>query len=225
MTRLRCPRAGLGVPGVTAFLLAMACLAAGCATSRGEVDLRVLSPTNPASGPPVKVGQVADHREFQVNPRDPSIPSLMDDEINNTVITSRAIARKRNTYGKALGDVLLSEGQTVPGLVTDALTRAFRESGVRVLQPGDDGYGEAMMITADIDRFWAWFRPGFWAITLEFRADVRIKGEFDPFQEGVSVQGSAQNSGMAATSDAWKDVVSKGVEDLIMNVRAKLQSR
>ena len=137
----------------------------------------------------------------------------------------RAIARKRNTFGKALGDVLLPEGQTVPKLVGDALTRGFRESGYRVLQPEDTGYAEASAITADIDRFWAWFTPGFWAITLEFRADVQIQAEVGPFQNGGSVQGSAQERGMAATSDTWKSVVDKGVEDLIRNLRAKLENR
>jgi len=30
---------------------------------------------------------------------------------------------------------------------------------------------------------------------------------------------------MAATSDTWKSVVDKGVEDLIRNLRAKLENR
>ena len=206
-------------------LLMFALLAGGCATTRGEVNLRVLPPANPTSGAPVKIAQVNDRRVFYINPPDPSIPSLMDDEINNTGITGRAIARKRGGFGKALGDILLPEGQTVPKLVGDALTRAFRESDYRVLQPEDNGYAEASAITADIDQFWAWFTPGFWAITLEFRADVRIQAEVGPFQNGGSVQGSARESGMAATSDTWKSVVDKGVEDLIRNLRTKLGKR
>jgi hypothetical protein len=202
-----------------------ALLASGCATTRGEVNLHVLPLPNPTSGEPVKIAQVNDRRVFQVNPRDPSIPSLMDDEINNARLTLRAIARKRNTYGKALGDILLPEGQTVPKLVEDALTRGFRESGYRVLQPEDNGYAEASAITADIDRFWAWFTPGFWTITLEFRADVRIQSKAGPFQNGGSVQGLARENGMAATSHTWKSVVDKGVEDLIRNLRAKLGTR
>jgi hypothetical protein len=202
-----------------------ALLACGCATTRGEINLRVLPSVNPVSGAPVKIAQVSDRRVFQVNPPDPSIPSLMDDEINNAKVTLRAIARKRNTYGKALGDILLPEGHTVPMFVGETLTRAFRESGYRVLQSGDDGYAEASEITADIDQFWAWFTPGFWAITLEFRAAVRIQGQVDPFQNGDSIQGSARESGMAATSDTWKNVVDKGVEDLIRNLRARLENR
>ncbi len=225
MNRRMYPQPRCRVLGFAVCLLMFALLASGCATTRGEINLRVLPPANPTSGAPVKIAQVKDRRVFQINPRDPSIPSLMDDEINNTGITGRAIARKRGGFGKALGDILLPEGQTVPKLVGDALTRAFRESGYRVLQPEDNGYAEASAITADIDQFWAWFTPGFWAITLEFRADVRIQGEIGPFQTGNSVQGSARESGMAATSDTWKAVVDKGVEDLIRNLRAMLQNR
>ena len=225
MNRRKHPQLRWRVPGIAVCLLMIAPLAGGCATSRGEVNLRVLPTANPTSGAPVKIAQVNDRRAFQVNPRDPSIPSLMDDEINNTAITGRAIARKRGGFGKAFGDILLPEGQTVPMLVGEALTRAFRESGYRVLQPGDSGYGEASAITADIGQFWAWFTPGFWAITLEFRAEVRIQGDIGPLQKGGSVQGSARESGMAATSDAWKSVVDQGVEDLIRNLRARLENR
>jgi hypothetical protein len=213
------------VLGFSVCLLIFALLAGGCATTRGELSLHVLPLPNPTSGEPVKIAQVNDRRVFQVNPREPSIPSLMDDEINNAKLTLRAIARKRNTYGKALGDILLPEGQTVPMLVGEALTRAFRESGYRVLQPEDNGYAEASAITADIDQFWAWFTPGFWVITLEFRADVRIQSQIGLLQNGGSVQGSARESGMAATSDTWKSVVDKGVEDLIGSLRTKIEKR
>lgn len=222
MNRRMYPQSRCRVLGLAVYLLMFALLAGGCALTRGEVNLRVLPPANPTSGTPVKITQVNDRRVFQVNPSDPSIPSLMDDEISNARVTGRAIARKRGGFGKAFGDILLPEGQTVPQLVGDALTRAFRESGYRVLQPEDKGYAEASAITADVDQFWAWFTPGFWVITLEFRADVRIQAEIGPFQNGGSVQGSARESGMAATSDTWKSVVEKGVEDLIRNLRAKL---
>jgi hypothetical protein len=225
MNRRMYPQARCRVLGFAVCLLVFALLAGGCATTRGEVNLRVLPPANPTSGPSVKIAQVNDRRVFYVNPPDPSIPSLMDDEINNTGITRRAIARKRGGFGKALGDILLPEGQTVPQLVADALTRAFRESGYRVLQPEDNGYAEASAITADIDQFWSWFTPGFWVITLDFRADVRIQAEVGPFQNGGSVQGSARESGMAATSDTWRSVVDKGIEDLIRNLRGKLGKR
>lgn len=225
MNRRRYPQPRCRVLGFVVCLLMFALLTGGCAMTRGAINPRILLPANPSSGMQIKIAQVNDRRVFQVNPRDPSIPSLKDDQVNNIGITGRAIARKRNTYGKALGDILLPEGQTVPKLVEDALTRGFRESGYRVLQPEDNGYAEASAITADIDRFWAWFTPGFWAITLEFRADVRIQSKTGPFQNGGSVQGLARENGMAATSHTWKSVVDKGVEDLIRNLRAKLGTR
>jgi len=176
----------------------------GCAST--AISLRVLPPANPTSGAPVKIAQVNDRRAFPVNPR--------------------TIAREGNVFGKAAsGDILLPEGQTVPQLVGDALTRAFRESGYRVLLPGDSGYEEASAITADVDQFWTWFTPSWWTIMVEFRADVRIQGEIGPFQNGGSIQGSARESGMVATSDMWNSVMDQGVEDLIRNLRATLENR
>jgi len=54
---------------------------------------------------------------------------------------------------------------------------------------------------------------------------VRIQGQVGPFRNGDSIQGSARESGMMATSDTWKNVVDKGVEDLIRNLRARLENR
>ena len=210
---------------IIAGLVALSLIAGGCAITRSQVALGAQAVANPASGTALKIVQVDDGRVFEINPRQPSIPSLKDDEIGNKEITARAVARKRGGFGKAFGDVLLPEGQTVAKVVKEALTRGFRESGYRVLQPGDAGYEEARPITASINQFWAWFTPGFWAITLECQADVQIRGDAGPFQAGDAVQAYARQSGMAATDDSWKEIVEKGVEDLVKNLRAKLEGK
>lgn len=48
-----------------------------------------------ATGPTVMIAEVLDVRPFELAPREPSIPSLRDEDIQNTAITSRAIACKR----------------------------------------------------------------------------------------------------------------------------------
>jgi hypothetical protein len=40
-------------------------------------------------------------------------------------VKARAIGRKRNTYGKALGDMVLEGGQTVEGVVREYLVIAL----------------------------------------------------------------------------------------------------
>lgn len=208
--------------GIAVALLA---LGSGCATSRGELDIRVPAMANPANGAPVKIVSVMDRRVFQISPPSADIPSLKDDDITNKAITSRAVARKRNAYGKALGDILLPEGRTVEMLVKEALTRAFREAGYRVLEPGDADYETALPVSAEIEQFWSWFTPGFWAITLEFEARVKISGPVAPFHQGEVVRGYARVKSGGATSSIWTEVIHQGLEDLIGNIKTRLQKR
>lgn len=192
----------------------------GCATTRGILDVRSDTGVNPASGQAVKITSVTDSRKFEISPGSASIPSLKGDEIANKAITSRAIARKRNSYGKALGDILLPEGRTVNMLVSDAVTRAFRESGYRVLTRSDPGYDSAKPVGVDIQQFWAWMTPGFWAISLEFETRLKIGG--DNRASGKTVRGYIRKKSGAAGSGTWMETVNAGIEDLVTNLKKEL---
>jgi len=205
-----------------AIALVFACgLATGCATGRDTVDLKAIDSVNPASGPEVKLARVTDRRVFQVDPPRPSMPSLMDDQIGIAAITSRAIARKRNTYGMALGDILLPEGRTVEQITSDVLSRGLRESGYRVLESGEPGYDEAVPLEVDIQQFWAWMDPGFWAITLEFDSRILVSGPIAPFDKGESFRGHASSQSGAAFSDDWLAVMKKGLQSLNADIRSR----
>lgn len=191
----------------------------GCATSRGVMDVSMKIPPNPESGPAVKIVSVTDGRQFQAAPRDPSTPSLSDRDIENKALTSRAIARKRNAYGRALGDILLPEGDTVEALVRDALTRSFRESGYRVVEEG-----KATPVEAEIEQFWAWFTPGFWTTSLEFEARVKVKGELKPLAGDPVVRGYVILHTQAAGTWAWMNIMRKGLENFVEEFGKKLGS-
>ena len=79
------------------------------------IQLPSNSATVNANGKEIFIESVTDERIFQENPKSQDIPSLgLGGSANATeIIRKRAIGRKRNTYGKALGDILLEEGQTV----------------------------------------------------------------------------------------------------------------
>jgi hypothetical protein len=141
----------------TVFALAVtAMLATGCALDRSVIDISAGAlPANPGGdAPAVRIVEVLDQRPFSVDPPKPDMPSLMNnEEMKSKAITSRAVARKRNTYGAALGDVLLPPGRTVEQLTTEALTTSLREAGYRVLSPGDAGYADAKPLKATIQQF------------------------------------------------------------------------
>ena len=195
----------------------------GCATSRGVIDVNEEVASNPAAGVDVKIVRVDDKRRFEIDPRQANIPSLKNDEIHDKAITSRAIARKRNSYGKALGDILLPEGKTVMSLVEDSLTNGLRENGFRVLDEGDVGYDNAAPIEVDIEKFWGWFSPGFWKIGINFEILLQIWGPIDPFVDGESFDSQVKMTFMAAGEDNWIETIDAALEALNRDIAEELK--
>lgn len=210
---------GWSVAAGLAMVAAM--LGSGCATNRGVLDVRVKESQNPRSGRAVTITRVTDNRVFEKAPSFPSIPSLKDGAITDKAITSRAIARKRNGYGKAMGDILLPEGRSVENLVTEALVKSFRDAGYRVVD-GRNSDEKGVPVEADIEQFWAWFSPGFWACSLDFEAKVKIKGDVPSFRNGETVRGAVRLSTQMATGGAWMNIINTGIDSFIDEVRKRL---
>jgi len=206
-----------------ATLLAVSILGQGCATNRGIIDVRMTVPPNPSSGKTVRLTKVTDQRKFEASPRSASIPSLRGNDVYNKAITIRAIARKRNGYGKALGDIVLPEGRTVEDLVREALTTAFRESGYRVTESATSSQPDEIPVESEIEQFWAWVTPGFWAMSMEFEANVRIKGNVGTFSNGQAVRGYIELHTQAAGTRAWTNTLQKGIDEFVAAVRRALR--
>jgi hypothetical protein len=206
----------------TILLAVVACAASACATSRGIVDIRPGTGVAPADGPLVSLAAIEDKRHFEVAPKDPSIPSLKDRRIQDVAITSRAIARKRNTYGQALGDILLPEGRTVQNVIGEAVTRALHERGYRVVVASAEPMPGVDPLQVEILEMWSWFSPGFWALHLECRIHVRVTGSRPPFLGGKDFHGYIRLASQAATTGAWRNTIEKGVESLIADIEAQL---
>lgn len=190
-------------------------MASGCATNRGILDVRVPDAGDPDSGPAVMIVRVTDNRSFELAPDSPSVPSLKGGEVDDESITSRAIARKRNGFGKALGDILLPEGRTVEDLVREALAKSLRQAGYRVVGPTPGRGGKPIPIEADIQKFWCWVTPGFWAMRMEFEAEVLIKGDVPSFRTGETVRGYIKLHTQAARTASWMNTVNKGIENFV----------
>ena len=197
-------------------------LFSGCAVNRGIVDISIDAPANPNSEKIVKIAEVRDVRKFELKPDIPSIPSLKGGEINDSSITSRAIARKRNGYGKALGDILLPEGKTVSQVVEKVLIKALRESGYKVVREANDEYAEAIPIEADIEQFWAYFESGFWVIALHFDANITLTGDIAPLKEGCTIKVSEKQVGQMADTRAWKNIFNQGIGVMVVELKNQL---
>jgi len=200
---------------LTLVLLFAALVLGGCATSRSE--LRLTSPTaaqtstQNANAPTAVIRTVKDDRTFEQAPPDPSTPSLgFEGALQATDETRlRAIGRKRNTYGKALGDVLLQDGQTVESVVRENLAASLRDAGYNVR---NEPAGEPPSLTIDvrIRKFWAWIQPGFWAITVN--ADIATDVNLSTAANATTITVHVEEARQIVTESAWTETIEKALE-------------
>jgi hypothetical protein len=206
------------------MLIAALAVLAGCATSRSEVKLGDTDSVNKfavTKSKVVLIRSVTDERQFEQSPDDPSTPSLGGEGANGASgdIKARAIGRKRGGFGKALGDVLLENGQTVAGVVRENLTAAFKQAGYKTTSSAADAGPSPMIVDVHIKQFWAWVQPGFWAMTLSshITTDLEISGTAAPAVVSVSEKESRQ----LVTDSAWIEIVDKALKDYREQASAK----
>jgi len=196
----------------------------GCALSRSVVPVEISeTAVNPANGINIKIVSVTDKRIFQLNPRTPDIPSVSETEGNNETIRARAIARKRNGFGAALGDVLLPEGQSVANLLKRSLSNSFRLAGYRVLKPSDLNYEEAKPVSVELIKFWSWIEWGFAVFKVHNRSEVRLQGPVASLENGKTISNEHIGSHAAVFESDWQDSASLGLAGLSEKVTLELQ--
>ena len=203
--------------------LFVALVITGCATSRSNLDVQIPKAENAQSnGKQVYINSVSDKRTFQVSPPNPDIPSLDPSEDQNEQIKLRAIGRKRNGFGKALGDMLLKEGETVQSLTNQSIQQAFTEKGYTVLSSKDQVTKDTYIVDANIQKFWAWMNPGFWQITLssEIATDLAIKAPKGATSQQISVK--AADGYQVATESNWTEIIQKSIQLYINDLKSKL---
>ena len=205
-------------------LISLLLFVTGCAATRSVVPVDVVeSVGNPTTGIDVKIVSVEDDREFQVKPKIPEIPSLSESEVNNDSIKARAIGRKRNGYGHAIGDVLLPEGQTVASVMKSSISNSFRQAGYRVLEKGDESYDKALPINVKMTKFWSWIQMGFWQLKIHNNSEVTIQGPLEKLEEGMSVSNQHEISAAAVFDSDWQESASKGAAGLADKIAEELK--
>lgn len=194
-------------------ILTATILVSGCATNRSEVALMMDKATpsvaTQKNGRQVAVSVVVDERVFVDGSADPSLPSLgfEGSAVASSEMKARAIARKRNGYGKALGDVVLQEGQSVSKVIREATELGLTDAGFTVL-PGADGKTDVAVVEVHVKQFWSWMTPGFWALTFEnkFETLVSAKGK-----STVTLSAKTEDSGQIGTDSAYVGIAMKGL--------------
>lgn len=206
-------------------LLGVTALTAGCAYTRSEVKLggydtagANYTVTKPKV---VLIRSVTDERIFEESPSQPNVPSLGHEGSSQATADTkaRAISRKRNGFGRALGDVLLKDGQTVPGIVRDNLVAALRQAGYRTTTNAAEAGASPIIIDAHIKQFWAWSEPGFMTVKLSANIATGLEIVGAASQTNVSVH--SEDSSGAASDGARVAVIDKALREYRAQVREK----
>lgn len=197
-------------------------LMGGCAAIDSVVTPDLVMVANPVEGIAVRIETVEDARQFQERPPHPDQPSLASSVIGDASVRARAIGRKRNGFGLALGDIRIPEGQTVAGLIGNAITQGFRMAGYRVLSSGQSGYEQAVPISAKINQFWCWVNIGLVGATVSNRTEVVLSAPRPPVTGNLTVSGTASESGMMVVEDDWQKIAGLGLANFAQNLRKSL---
>lgn len=210
------------------IILIAACVTlTGCATSRSEIQLA--KPTADTAtrvapnAPVVMIRSVKDERVFEQRPHDPSTPSLGFEGADqaSAELKLRAIGRKRNGYGRALGDVLLEGDQTVEKVVRENLVSAFETAGYRVKSTAEND-PSALVVDVHIKKFWAWITPQFVVITqnADIVTDLDLSGSHPP----AIISVHAEEGHQFVTDDDWMEIIGKALADYRAQISTKLST-
>jgi hypothetical protein len=106
-------------------------------------------------------------------------------------------------------------------LITEALTKAFRDAGYQVAGPNDTTTA-AIPVEAEIEQFWSWITPGAWSIGVFFETTVTLKCDLASFKTGEKITGKIHLQSQAVTTRAWSNTINKGIETFINEVKNRL---
>lgn len=198
----------------------------GCATSPLVVGPSVTASANPVQGTAVRIDQVVDARVFLNASGDLATPTLDQSESGDEGYKARIIGRKRNANGNTAGGVLLPPNMTTASLVGNAVAEGFRESGYRVLVPGDAGYEQAVPVKVRVLQFWAWYarnlRTYISMVKISSRAEIRLEAPLPAFREGKTLAIEVTNVREGASELVWQEIINRGLGELAGSVKSSL---
>lgn len=193
----------------------------GCATSTGTIEYdtsKLVKQNSPSAQVSVFIKTITDERVFDEHTKDPSVPSV---DGHSEYAKDHAIARKRNSYGKALGKIILPENQSVKGLSREAIESALHENGWKVVKDENDVTPETKLVNVKINKFWSWMNPGFWQITLTSNIEVTMD-KAPKTGELLTVEGKYAEGFQVGSGENWRTVMQKAYETFVYNLKQAL---
>ena len=191
-------------------------LGIGCTRPKTVMDFRVPPKADPGGTKTAVISKVTDQRKFEATPSAPAGATTANkEELTNPAITIR-------TIGEAHGhsDIILPEGRTAEMVVREAVQNALRGKGYSVVP---EGTSATPGLEVEIRKYWLWFTPGVWVITIYFEAEVAIKGPMVLSGQEEIITAKHEMSSPLAVIGMYTGTIEQGNEILIENIKAKLK--
>jgi len=202
------------------FSIVFIVLLTGCATGTRNIDLAVPEFESSRSGSgAVYINSITDNRQFEQKPKDPSTPSVdgdlasMSEDKLNTFI-----GRQRSGYGAALGQVALPAGGTVQEKMRDLLSKGLESRGYTV----SDNPDSEIKLDISIEKFWAWFTPGLFAVTFEAEVDADLNASAGSGDKRTRVESYGLNKGQVGSNANWILTYDRAFNDFLNKLDEKL---
>lgn len=178
----------LGVLALTAIFTLT-----GCVTGTKRVELSTPDyTTQKSSSGAIHIAAIADARQFEEKPNDPSTPSVQGSLAETSAETRvTLIGRMRNAYGKAMGGLSTSEGSDITDEVRKLLVTGLEGRGYTIT---DDATAASASISVRVDKFWSWFTPGAFTFSIEAEVACNISHTAAGKQQEFNISGAGQNT-------------------------------
>ena len=201
---------------LTKFILSSALIVGltGCVSTRGLVSLESPAKLQDSSVELKKVAVIniiEDKRVFENKPKQANIPSLKGGlEKATDSDKSKAIARKRNGYGKAMGDIMLRD-VTVDSVIQKRVESALTKSGYKVV-PMSQELNPDLILNIKIDKFWSWMQPGFSYVTLNTEIETEIQNVNDP-KNSIHTYNKLSKPTALASGSKWIKTINEALDE------------
>jgi len=200
-----------------AFLFVAVGLQAGCVTGRRMLVIPATTTNTPAAAVRghVYLSAVTDDRQFENKPPDPSTPSIDGDVTTMSAqLKDSMVGRQRNTYGHAMGDIALADGDSVTLRTRHLVEAGLRQQGYEVT--ADPAATNSVAVS--INKFWGWSTPGFVTLTFEAQLECKVSVTNRAGTHSVSVKGYASNHGQVAKDENWLEAFEPAFQDFVVNL-------
>lgn len=203
-----------------------ACLS-GCATSRWVVAVPDPDPEPLAAAAyprELAFRAVTDDRVFVAKPAKPSEPSAGFEGAKEAdpELLARIVMRMVNGFGMMMGDVRLSEEQTVATVVTAYMREALAGVGIKVVDAAA-ARPDTLLLDVHVSTFWSWMEVSLTSVKVycAIGTDIMLSGVDDP----VYVEGQAMAVvNLEGTKTVILNIIKAALADYQANLRTAVAS-